>query len=75
MVSPVGGACLPRHPDPGCQPKHIATLKRLAEEVGIRVPIWTATGWGNAQLPVPEVFPVYSGYSEGFWVDAEDEWD
>jgi hypothetical protein len=57
------------------QPKHIATLKRLAEEVGIRVPIWTATGWGNAQLPVPEVFPVYSGYSEGFWVDADDEWD
>jgi beta-galactosidase len=54
---------------------HIATLKGMAQQVGIRAPIWTATGWGNAQLPLPEVFPVYSGYSEGFWVDAEDGWD
>lgn len=54
---------------------HIATLKKLAQQVGISAPIWTATGWGNAQLPLPEVFPVYSGYSEGFWVDAEDTWD
>ena len=54
---------------------HIATLKSMAQRAGITAPIWTATGWGNAQLPVPEVLPVYSGYSEGFWVDAEDGWD
>jgi beta-galactosidase len=56
-------------------PSHIATLLGMAQRVGINAPIWTATGWGNAQLPLPEVFPVYSGYSEGFWVDAEDGWD
>lgn len=57
------------------QPDHIARLKQMAQEAGIHAPIWTATGWGNAQLPLPEVFPVFSGYSEGFWVDAEEEWD
>ena len=56
-------------------PQHLATIKRLAQDAGITAPLWTATGWGNAQLPLPEVLPVYSGYSEGFWVDAEDEWD
>ena len=57
------------------QPQHIATLKAMAQLAGITAPIWTATGWGNAQLPLSEVFPVYSGYSDGFWVDAEDPWD
>ncbi|WP_117213530.1 beta-galactosidase [Allorhizocola rhizosphaerae] len=56
-------------------PQHIRTLKAMARAAGINPPLWTATGWGNAQLPVPEVFPVYSGYSEGFWVDAHEEWD
>lgn len=56
-------------------PQHIRTLKAMAQAAGIDSPLWTATGWGNAQLPVPDVFPVYSGYSEGFWVDAHQGWD
>ncbi|MGC7101728.1 beta-galactosidase [Amycolatopsis lurida] len=56
-------------------PQHIRTLKAMAQAAGINPPLWTATGWGNAQLPIPEVFPVYSGYSEGFWVDADEGWD
>ncbi|MDI1460834.1 beta-galactosidase [Catellatospora sp. KI3] len=56
-------------------PQHIRTLKAVAKAAGIEPALWTATGWGNAQLPVPEVFPVYSGYSEGFWVDAHEDWD
>ena len=56
-------------------PEHLRTVKTLAQEAGIDAPLWTATGWGNAELPLPEVFPVYSGYADGFWVDAEAPWD
>lgn len=38
-------------------------------------PLWTATAWGGAQVPGGEVFPVFSGYADGFWVDPEDGWD
>ncbi|MFJ6651880.1 beta-galactosidase [Microbacterium sp. NPDC091313] len=57
------------------QPGHIATLKRLAEEVGMSAPIWTATGWGGAQLPEDEVMPLFGGYADGFWVDYDQPWD
>jgi beta-galactosidase len=55
------------------QPGHLATLRALAEELGLRVPIWTATGWGGAQVP-GTLLPVYSAYTEGFWEDAAVEW-
>ncbi|MCD0444159.1 beta-galactosidase [Glycomyces sp. A-F 0318] len=55
------------------QPGHLATLRALAEELGLRVPIWTATGWGGAQVP-DTLLPVYSAYSEGFWEDETTEW-
>ncbi len=51
--------------------EHLRTLLRLARECGIHAPIWTATAWGGAQLPVDEVLPLYAGYSEAFWI----EWD
>lgn len=55
------------------QPEHLATLRRIAEECGLRVPIWTATGWGGAQVP-ETLLPVYSAYTDGFWADGETEW-
>ncbi|HEX2144109.1 MAG TPA: beta-galactosidase [Glycomyces sp.] len=55
------------------QPEHLATLRELAEELGLRVPIWTATGWGGAQVP-DSLLPVYSAYADGFWDDSETEW-
>ncbi|GAA1955179.1 beta-galactosidase [Agromyces allii] len=57
------------------QPDHIATLKRLAREAGLSAPIWTATGWGGAILPPHEVFPLYSGYADGFWAGQGSTWD
>lgn len=57
------------------QPDHIATLKTLAREVGLSAPLWTATGWGGAVLPAHEVFPLYSGYADGFWADQGSTWD
>lgn len=57
------------------RPEHLVTLKRLAREAGISAPLWTATAWGGAELPDGEVFPLFSGYADGFWVDPEAEWD
>lgn len=55
------------------QPEHLATLREIAEECGLRVPLWTATGWGGAQVP-ETLLPVYSAYAEGFWEDETTEW-
>jgi beta-galactosidase len=55
------------------QPEHLAALRDLAEGLGLRVPIWTATGWGGAQVP-DTLLPVYSAYAEGFWEGETTEW-
>jgi beta-galactosidase len=57
------------------QPQHLVTLKRLAREAGMAAPLWTATAWGGADLPAGEVLPLYGGYGDGFWVDADAPWD
>lgn len=56
------------------QPGHLATLRTLAEEAGLRVPLWTATAWGAAELPADTVLPLYGGYPEAFWEDADPGW-
>ncbi|RKN40398.1 beta-galactosidase [Streptomyces hoynatensis] len=56
------------------QPGHLATLRRLAQEAGLRAPLWTATAWGNAQLPRDVLLPLYGGYPEAFWADASAGW-
>ncbi|MDN4474748.1 beta-galactosidase [Demequina sp. SYSU T00192] len=56
------------------QPQHIATLRRIAEDAGLRASLWTATGWGGAQLPAGAVLPVYAGYPDGFWEEADVDW-
>ncbi|GFJ87032.1 beta-galactosidase [Phytohabitans rumicis] len=57
------------------QPGHLLTLKRLAREAGMSAPLWTATAWGGAQLPAEQIMPLYGGYGDGFWVDADAPWD
>ncbi|MFC8097812.1 beta-galactosidase [Streptomyces sp. NPDC057363] len=56
------------------QPAHLATLRRTAEEAGLRAPLWTATAWGAADLPADVLLPLYGGYPEAFWEDAHDGW-
>ncbi|MFC0623383.1 beta-galactosidase [Kribbella deserti] len=56
------------------QPGHLVTLKGLARACGLHAPLWTATAWGSADIPVGEVFPLYGGYADGFWVDTADGW-
>lgn len=55
------------------QPQHLATLREIAQDLGLKVPIWTATGWGGAQVP-ETLLPLYSAYSEGFWEETDVEW-
>ncbi|PNI09058.1 beta-galactosidase [Arthrobacter sp. AFG7.2] len=57
------------------QPGHITELKGLARNAGLSAPIWTATAWGGADLPEGEVLPLFGGYGDGFWVDADAPWD
>ncbi|TVU58382.1 beta-galactosidase [Paenarthrobacter nitroguajacolicus] len=57
------------------QPDHILELKGLARAAGLSAPIWTATAWGGADIPEDDVLPVFGGYGDGFWVDAETPWD
>ncbi|MGR0220727.1 beta-galactosidase [Agromyces sp. ZXT2-6] len=56
------------------QPDHLATLVGLAREVGLSAPIWAATAWDGAELPPDVVMPVFGGYADGFWVDADAPW-
>ena len=50
--------------------EHIAELKRLAIEAGLRVPLYTVTGWPTLDIPPREVLPVSGAYADGFWQGA-----
>ncbi|MFE7077320.1 beta-galactosidase [Streptomyces sp. NPDC057620] len=56
------------------QPEHLATLRRMAEDAGMRAPLWTATAWGAADIPQDTLLPLYGGYPEAFWEDAHEGW-
>ncbi|GAA2260369.1 hypothetical protein GCM10009853_011750 [Glycomyces scopariae] len=55
------------------RPEHLAALREIAEELGLRVPVWTATGWGGAQVP-ESILPVFGAYADGFWEETTTEW-
>lgn len=57
-------------------PQHLLTLKRLAREAGIDVPLYTMTGWDRARVPDGgELLPLFGGYPDGFWIDGVSDWD
>ncbi len=49
--------------------QHLLTLKRIAREAGLDVPLYTRTGWPELRTPMPfgEIAPLYGAYAEGFW--------
>lgn len=50
--------------------EHLAALKKMAQEVGYDVPIYTVTGWNSvsgARIPVDEVLPVFAAYADAPW--------
>ncbi|MFF4656593.1 beta-galactosidase [Streptomyces sp. NPDC001381] len=56
------------------RPGHLLTLKRMAQEAGLGAPLWTSTAWGGVQLPGDELLPLYGGYTEAFWTEADGGW-
>jgi beta-galactosidase len=49
--------------------EHLLSLKRIAREVGLDVPLYTRTGWPALRTPMPfgEIVPLFGSYAEGFW--------
>jgi hypothetical protein len=45
--------------------RHMRTLAAMARDIGFRVPLWTATGWGGAVTG--GLVPVMGGYCEAPW--------
>lgn len=48
---------------------HLATLKEIAIEAGMVVPLYTVTGWGMAATLEKETIPVGAAYPYPFWED------
>ncbi|MEO6453264.1 MAG: beta-galactosidase [Ginsengibacter sp.] len=51
---------------------HMKILKSLAVKAGMNVPLYTATGWGNAAIIPNESIPVTSLYAYPFWTEKKD---
>lgn len=51
---------------------HMKILKSLAVKSGMDVPIYTATGWGNAAIVTNESIPVTAAYAYPFWTAHKD---
>jgi hypothetical protein len=48
--------------------EHLMTLKKMARDVGIDVPLYTCTGWGSGgAAPFGELVPFSGSYVDGFW--------
>jgi hypothetical protein len=48
--------------------QHLMTLKRIACDAGINVPLYTCTGWGSGgAAPFGEIVPFTGSYVDGFW--------
>ncbi len=52
---------------PGAGEQHILTLKKMAIESGLDVPLYVETGWDNAAVPEGAVLPLYGGYPDAPW--------
>jgi beta-galactosidase len=52
--------------------EHMKVLKSLAVKAGIDVPLYTATGWGNAAIIPNESIPVTAAYAYPFWTPRRD---
>ena len=54
--------------------EHLLELRRIAEDVGLRVPIYTVTGWNSkygARIPEDKVLPVFGGYCTTPWTPID----
>ena len=57
------------------QPSHMGALLDTAPASGPPAPWWRARGGGGGMRPPHDVFPLYSGYADGFWAGQGSTWD
>jgi hypothetical protein len=48
---------------------YLLSLKQMAQEFGLDVPLYTRTGWPSlaTAMPYPQIIPLYGSYGDGFW--------
>lgn len=48
---------------------YLMALKKMANDIGFDLPLYTRTGWPELASPVPfgELIPLYGDYADGFW--------
>lgn len=51
--------------------EHMRLLKEMAQKHGMKVPFYTATGWGNAAIVEGGSLPVSAGYAYPFWTETK----
>ncbi|SEF80119.1 Glycosyl hydrolases family 35 [Bryocella elongata] len=56
-----------REHGPGKGAEHLHTLKKLALDAGLDVPLYTVTGWDGAVIPLDAALPVFGGYPDAPW--------
>lgn len=49
--------------------EHLMALKKMAQEIGFDLPLYTRTGWPTLTAPIPfgEILPLFGDYPDGFW--------
>lgn len=55
--------------------EHLLSLRDIAREVGLDVPLYTRTGWPMTTTPMPfgEMLPLFGAYPDGFWARSTEE--
>ena len=53
--------------------EHMLMLKKMAQEAGLVVPYYTATGWGGAHVVDGEMLPVLGDYVDAPWAQSVEE--
>lgn len=51
--------------------EHMCTLQKILEDIGFSVPLYLATGWGNAEIG--KCLPIWGGYCEAPWTNSTQE--
>lgn len=53
--------------------KHLKTLKKMIDQIGFKVPFYTATAWGGATWLEDETIPAFGGYADQPWAQTTEK--
>jgi beta-galactosidase len=64
------GSAISENPYAHLGNEHMKILKSIAVKAGLEVPVYTATGWGNAAIIENECLPVTGAYAYPTWASS-----